>query len=114
MTSVLDQAVGLWTRDALRGKGDAAFTSSATRHGGQETTLFSMTTNLMHFGMLIVGLNYGHQGQMTLAEITGGSPYGSSTIAGGDGSRQPSKNELEGAFYRGRVVAETAARLSAS
>ncbi|MEO8777143.1 MAG: NAD(P)H:quinone oxidoreductase [Rhodanobacter sp.] len=113
MASFLDQAGGLWMRGALHGKVGAAFTSSATQHGGQEMTLFSMITNLLHFGMVIVGLDYGHQGQMTLAEITGGSPYGASTIAGGDGSRQPSKNELDGAYYQGRVVAETAARLSA-
>jgi NAD(P)H dehydrogenase (quinone) len=113
MASFLDQAGGLWVRGALHGKVGAAFTSSATQHGGQEMTLFSIITNLLHFGMVIVGLDYGHQGQMTLAEITGGSPYGSSTIAGGDGSRQPSQNELAGAFYQGRVVAETAARLSA-
>jgi NAD(P)H dehydrogenase (quinone) len=113
MASFLDQAGGLWMRGALHGKVGAAFTASATQHGGQEMTLFSIITNLLHFGMVIVGLDYGHQGQMTLAEITGGSPYGSSTIAGGDGSRQPSQNELDGAFYQGRVVAETAARLSA-
>jgi NAD(P)H dehydrogenase (quinone) len=113
MASFLDQAGGLWMRGALHGKVGAAFTASATQHGGQEMTLFSIITNLLHFGMVIVGLDYGHQGQMTLAEITGGSPYGSSTIAGGDGSRQPSQNELDGAYYQGRVVAETAARLSA-
>ena len=111
MANFLDQAGGLWARGALHGKVGAAFTSTATQHGGQETTLFSLITNLLHFGMVIVGLNYGHAGQMTLDEITGGSPYGSTTIAGGDGSRQPTQNELEGARYQGRVVAETAIKL---
>jgi NAD(P)H dehydrogenase (quinone) len=111
MANFLDQAGGLWARGALHGKVGAAFTSTATQHGGQETTLFSIITNLLHFGMVIVGLDYGHSGQMTLEEITGGSPYGSSTIAGSDGSRQPSKNELQGARYQGRVVAETAIKL---
>jgi len=111
MANFLDQAGGLWARGALHGKVGAAFTSTATQHGGQETTLFSIITNLLRFGMVIVGLDYGHAGQMTLDEITGGSPYGASTIAGGDGSRQPSENELKGARYQGRVVAETAIRL---
>ncbi|WP_372018141.1 NAD(P)H:quinone oxidoreductase [Pseudoxanthomonas sp. 10H] len=111
MANFLDQAGGLWARGALHGKVGSAFTSTATQHGGQETTLFSIITNLLHFGMVIVGLDYGHAGQMTLDEVTGGSPYGSSTIAGGDGSRQPTANELQGARYQGRVVAETAIRL---
>jgi NAD(P)H dehydrogenase (quinone) len=111
MANFLDQAGGLWARGALHGKVGSAFTSTATQHGGQETTLFSVITNLLHFGMVIVGLDYGHAGQMTLDEITGGSPYGSTTIAGGDGSRQPTDNELQGARYQGRVVAETAIRL---
>jgi len=111
MANFLDQAGGLWARGALHGKVGAAFTSTATQHGGQETTLFSIITNLLHFGMVIVGLDYGHAGQMTLDEITGGSPYGATTIAGGDGSRQPSANELTGARYQGRVVAQTAIRL---
>ena len=111
MANFLDQAGGLWARGALHGKVGAAFTSTATQHGGQETTLFSIITNLLHFGMVIVGLDYGHAGQMTLDEITGGSPYGASTIAGGDGARQPSENELKGARYQGRVVAETAIKL---
>ncbi len=89
-----------------------AFTSSATQHGGQETTLFSIITNLLHFGMVIVGLDYGHAGQMTLDEITGGSPYGATTITGGDGSRMPSANELVGARYQGRKIAEIANKLS--
>jgi NAD(P)H dehydrogenase (quinone) len=112
MANFLDQAGGLWARGALHGKVGAAFTSTATQHGGQETTLFSIITNLLHFGMVVVGLDYGHAGQMRLDEVTGGSPYGSTTIAGGDGSRQPSENELEGARYQGRVVAETAIRLN--
>ncbi|MBX9403196.1 NAD(P)H:quinone oxidoreductase [Lysobacter sp. BMK333-48F3] len=112
MANFLDQAGGLWARGALHGKVGSAFTSTATQHGGQETTLFSIITNLLHFGMVVVGLDYGHAGQMRLDEVTGGSPYGSTTIAGGDGSRQPSENELEGARYQGRVVAETAQRLT--
>ena len=111
MASFLDQAGGLWMRGALHGKVGGAFTSTATQHGGQETTLFSIITNLLHFGMVIVGLDYGHAGQMTLAEITGGSPYGATTIAGGDGSRQPTENELQGARYQGRKIAETANKL---
>ena len=111
MANFLDQAGGLWVRGALHGKVGGAFSSSATQHGGQETTLFSMITNLLHFGMVIVGLDYGHAGQMTLSEITGGSPYGATTIAGSDGSRLPSANELQGARYQGRKVADTARRL---
>jgi NAD(P)H dehydrogenase (quinone) len=111
MAAFLDQAGGLWARGALHGKVGGAFTSTATQHGGQETTLFSIITNLLHFGMVIVGMDYGHAGQMTLDEITGGSPYGATTIAGGDGSRQPSENELVGARYQGRKIAETALKL---
>lgn len=111
MASFLDQAGGLWARGALHGKVGGAFTSTATQHGGQEMTLFSIITNLLHFGMVIVGLPYSHQGQMTLDEIVGGSPYGASTIAGGQGQRQPSAIELEGARHQGRLVAQTAARL---
>ena len=111
MAAFLDQAGGLWARGALNGKVGAAFTSSATQHGGNETTLFSIITNLLHFGMTIVGLNYGFQGQMKLDEVTGGSPYGATTISAGDGSRQPSENELAGARYQGRVIAETAKKL---
>ncbi len=101
MANFLDQAGGLWAKGALHGKVGGAFTSTATQHGGQETTLFSIVTNLLHFGMTIVGLNYGFAGQMKLDEVTGGSPYGSTTITGGDGSRQPSANELEGAALPG-------------
>lgn len=111
MANFLDQAGGLWARGALHGKVGGAFTSTATQHGGNETTLFSIITNLLHFGMVIVGLDYGHAGQMTLDEITGGSPYGATTIAGGQGQRQPSENELIGARYQGRKIAETAAKL---
>ena len=111
MAAFLDQAGGLWMRGALHGKVGGAFSSTGTQHGGQETTLFSMITNLLHFGMVIVGLDYGHAGQMTLEEITGGSPYGATTIAGGDGSRQPTANELQGARYQGRKIAEVANKL---
>ncbi|RTL53798.1 MAG: NAD(P)H:quinone oxidoreductase [Bradyrhizobiaceae bacterium] len=111
MASFLDQAGGLWMRGALNGKVGAAFTSTATQHGGQETTLFSLITNLLHFGLIIVGLPYSFQGQMKLDEVTGGSPYGATTISGGDGSRQPSENELAGARHQGELVARTAAKL---
>ena len=111
MAAFWDQAGGLWAKGALHGKVGGAFTSTATQHGGQETTLFSIITSLLHFGMTVVGLDYGHAGQMTLDEITGGSPYGASTITGGDGSRQPSENELTGARYQGRKIAETAIKL---
>ena len=113
MASFLDQAGGLWARGALHGKVGGAFTSTATQHGGQEMTLFSIITNLLHFGMVIVGLPYSHQGQMTLDEIVGGSPYGATTIAGGKGERQPSAIELEGARHQGKLVAETANKLFA-
>jgi NAD(P)H dehydrogenase (quinone) len=111
MANFLDQAGGLWARGAMHGKVGGAFTSTATQHGGQETTLFSIITNLLHFGMVIVGLDYGHAGQMTLDEITGGSPYGATTITGADGSRMPTTNELVGARYQGRKIAEVANKL---
>ncbi|MFT3849868.1 MAG: NAD(P)H:quinone oxidoreductase [Propionivibrio sp.] len=111
MASFLDQAGGLWARGALNGKVGGAFTSTATQHGGQEVTLFSVITNLLHFGMVIVGLPYSFQGQMTLDEIVGGSPYGATTIAGGQGQRQPSATELDGARYQGKLIAETANKL---
>jgi NAD(P)H dehydrogenase (quinone) len=111
MASFLDQAGGLWMRGALHGKIGGAFASTGTQHGGQETTLFSIITNLLHFGMTIVGLDYGHTGQMMTSEVTGGSPYGATTIASGDGSRMPSENELAGARYQGRRIAEVAAKL---
>lgn len=113
MAAFLDQAGGLWMRGALNGKVGGAFTSSATQHGGQETTLFSAITNLLHFGMTIVGLPYSHQGQMTLDEIAGGSPYGATTIAGGQGQRQPSAIEHEGARHQGELIARTANKLFA-
>jgi NAD(P)H dehydrogenase (quinone) len=111
MAAFLDQAGSLWMRGALHGKVGGAFSASGTQHGGQEATLFSIIANMLHFGMLIVGLDYGHTGQMTLEEITGGSPYGATTITGADGSRQPSANELQGAHYQGRRIAEVANKL---
>jgi NAD(P)H dehydrogenase (quinone) len=111
MANFLDQAGGLWMRGALIGKVGGAFTSTGTQHGGQETTLFSIISNLLHFGMIVVGLDYGYAGQMTLNEITGGSPYGATTIAGADGSRKPSENELNGARHQGRRIAQTAIKL---
>lgn len=111
MASFLDQAGGLWARGALNGKVGAAFTSTATQHGGQELTLLSIIHNLLHFGMVVVGLPYSFEGQTRLDEVTGGSPYGASTLAGGDGSRQPSQNELDGAHYQGKHVAEITLKL---
>ena len=111
MASFLDQAGGLWMKGALNGKVAGAFSSTATQHGGQETTLFSIITNLLHLGMVIVGLPYSFQGQMKLDEVTGGSPYGATTIAGGQGQRQPSANELDGARFQGKLIAQTAAKL---
>jgi NAD(P)H dehydrogenase (quinone) len=113
MASFLDQASGLWSRGALNGKVGGAFSSTATQHGGQETTLFSLITNLMHLGFIIVGLPYSFQGQMRIDEITGCSPYGATTIAGGQGQRQPSANELDGARFQGKLIAETAGKLAA-
>lgn len=113
MAAFLDQAGGLWAKGALHGKVGSAFTSSASQHGGNETTLFSLITNMLHFGMVIVGLPYSHQGQMRIDEVVGGSPYGSTTITGGDGSRMPSGTELEGARHQGELVARTAAKLAA-
>jgi NAD(P)H dehydrogenase (quinone) len=111
MASFLDQAGGLWASGALNGKVGGAFTSTATQHGGQETTLFSIITNLLHFGLTIVGLDYGHQAQMGHAEVVGGAPYGATTIAGGRGERQPSEADLAGARYQGRRIAEVAGKL---
>lgn len=111
MASFLDQAGGLWARGVLNGKVGGAFTSTATQHGGQEATLFSILTNLMHFGLITVGLPYSFQGQTRLDEVTGGSPYGASTLAGGDGSRQPSENELAGARFQGAHIAQVAEKL---
>lgn len=111
MRNFLDQTGGLWAKGALNGKVGSVFCSTATQHGGQEATILSFHTTLLHLGMVIVGLPYSWQGQMSMDEITGGSPYGASTIAGGDGSRRPSANELDGARYQGRHVAEIAKKL---
>jgi NAD(P)H dehydrogenase (quinone) len=111
MANFLDQTGGLWFRGALNGKVGSAFTSTASQHGGHETTLFSMITNLLHLGLIYVGLPYSFQGQMTLDEVTGGAPYGAGTLTGGDGSRQPSENELAGARFQGRHVAEITQKL---
>jgi NAD(P)H dehydrogenase (quinone) len=113
MASFWDAAGGLWASGALHGKVGAAFTASATQHGGQETTLFSLITNMLHFGMTIVGLDYGFAGQMGVDEVKGGAPYGATTIADGDGSRMPSDTDLAGARYLGEKVARTAAKLAA-
>jgi NAD(P)H dehydrogenase (quinone) len=111
MRNFLDQTGGLWVKGALVGKVGSVFASTATQHGGQETTITSFHTTLLHHGMVIVGLPYSFAGQTRMDEITGGSPYGATTIAAGDGSRQPSQNELDGARFQGRHVAEIAARL---
>ncbi len=111
MAAFLDQAGGLWARGALNGKVGGAFTSTATQHGGQEATLFSIITNLLHFGLTVVGLPYSYGAQMTLDEIAGGSPYGATTIAGGQGQRQPSQIDLDGARFQGKLIAETANKL---
>lgn len=111
MTAFLDQAGGLWAKGALNGKVGSAFTSTASQHGGQEMNLFSTITNLLHFGMVVVGLPYSFAGLIELTEITGGTPYGATTIAGLDGSRQPSQNELAGARFQGRHVAKIANKI---
>ncbi|MFA5598642.1 MAG: NAD(P)H:quinone oxidoreductase [Pusillimonas sp.] len=108
MKNFLDQTGGLWAQGKLIGKVGGVFTSTATQHGGQEGTLLSFHTVMLHHGMLIAGLPYSFQGQTTNDEITGGTPYGASTIANGDGSRQPSTNELDGARFQGRHIAEIA------
>lgn len=114
MAAFLDQAGGLWAKGALNGKVGAAFTASGSQHGGQETTLFSLITNMLHFGMVIVGLPYSHRGQMSVDEIVGGAPYGASTVTAGNGSRQPTEIDLAGARHQGELVAKTAKRLFAS
>ncbi len=111
MKNFVDQTGGLWFQDKLVGKVGSVFTSTATQHGGQESTILSFHTVLYHLGFIVVGLPYAFKGQMTLDEITGGSPYGATTIAGGDGSRQPSENELEAARFQGRHVAEITRKL---
>jgi len=112
MRSFLDQTGGLWAKGALIGKVGSVFVSTATQHGGQETTLTSFHTTLLHHGMVIVGLPYSESRQTTLAEISGGSPYGATTIAGGDGKRQPSDNELAMARFQGDHVAKIATKLA--
>jgi NAD(P)H dehydrogenase (quinone) len=112
MANFWDQTGGHWMKGSLIGKVGSVFTSTATQHGGQETTLFSMITTLLHQGMVVVGLPYSAAGQMRLDEITGGSPYGASTIAGGKGERQPSENELELVRFQGRHVAELAKKIA--
>lgn len=111
MANFLDQTGALWMRGALNGKVGGAFASTASQHGGQETTLFSIITNLFHLGLIPVGLPYSFQGQLKLDEITGGSPYGATTIAASDGSRKPTENELAGARFQGRHIAEVTAKL---
>jgi NAD(P)H dehydrogenase (quinone) len=113
MAAFWDSCGGLWFSGAMIGKVAGVFTSTAAQHGGQETTLFSMITNLLHFGCTIVGLDYGFTAQNGVDEVKGGAPYGATTIADNDGSRQPSQTELDGARYLGRRVAETAAKLAA-
>jgi NAD(P)H dehydrogenase (quinone) len=112
MRQFLDGAGQLWANGDLVGKVGSVFTSSATQHGGQETTITSFHTTLLHLGMVIVGLPYSFQGQMGLDEIKGCSPYGASTIAGGSGERMPSEIELAGARFQGKHVSEIAARLA--
>lgn len=113
MRNFLDQTGGLWAQGKLIGKLGSVFTSTASQHGGQETTLVSFHTTLLHFGMLIVGVPYSQPGLTVLDEVSGGTPYGASTIAGGDGSRQPSDNELAIARFQGEHVATLAAKLAA-
>jgi len=111
MRQFLDGAGHLWVKDALVGKIASVFTSSGTQHGGQESTILSFHITLLHLGFIIVGLPYSFQGQKRIDEITGGSPYGASTIAGGQGERMPSENELAAARFQGKHVATIAARL---
>jgi len=111
MRNFLDQTGGLWMKGALVGKVGSVFTSTATQHGGQETTITSFHTTLLHHGMIVVGVPYSEPRLMNMSEITGGSPYGASTLAGPDGKRQPSENELAIARFQGRHVAEIARRL---
>jgi NAD(P)H dehydrogenase (quinone) len=111
MRQFLDATGGLWANGSLIGKVGSVFTSTATQHGGQESTILTFHVTLLHHGFVVVGLPYAFQGQMRIDEITGGSPYGASTIAGGDGSRLPSENELEAARFQGKHVAEIASKL---
>ena len=114
MASFWDRTGGLWAKGELIGKVGAAFTSTASQHGGQETTLLSILTNLLHHGFVISGMPYSFPGQLRLDEVSGGTPYGASTLAGPDGSRPVSANELDGARFLGKHVAGIAARLSAA
>ena len=111
MRQFLDATGGLWAKNALLDKVGSVFTSSATQHGGQESTILTFQVTLLHHGMILAGLPYAFAGQSRIDEVTGGSPYGASTIAGPDGSRQPSDNELEAARYQGRRVAQITAKL---
>jgi NAD(P)H:quinone oxidoreductase type IV len=113
MRNFLDQTGQLWAQGALIGKVGSVFTSTATQHGGQETTIASFHTTLLHHGMVIVGVPYSEKGLSVIGEMSGGTPYGASTITGPDGSRQPSENELAIARFQGRHVAEIARRLAA-
>lgn len=112
MRQFLDSTGALWAKGALVGKVGSVFTSSATQHGGQESTLLSFHITLLHHGMIIVGLPYSFQGQTILEEVSGGTPYGASTITGGDGKRTPTANELAAARFQGKHVAEIARRLT--
>ncbi|RPJ16845.1 MAG: NAD(P)H:quinone oxidoreductase [Deltaproteobacteria bacterium] len=114
MRNFLDQTGGLWMQGALVGKLGSVFTSTASQHGGQETTITSFHTTLLHHGMLIVGVPYAEQRLLTMSEISGGTPYGASTLAGPDGARRPSDNELAIARFQGRHVAQLAKRLKGS
>jgi NAD(P)H dehydrogenase (quinone) len=111
MRNFLDMTGGLWVKGALVGKVGSVFTSTGTQHGGQETTITSFHSTLLHHGMILIGLPYAFPGLTKMDEITGGSPYGASTLAGADGSRQPSANELDGARYQGNHVAQITAKL---
>ena len=111
MRQFLDATGSLWAEGALVGKVGSVFASSATQHGGQESTILTFHVTLLHHGFVVVGLPYAFQGQMRIDEITGGSPYGATTIASGDGSRMPSENELAAAQFQGKHVAEIAAKL---
>jgi len=113
MRQFLDSTGGLWAQGTLVGKVGSVFTSSATQHGGQESTILTFHTNLLHHGMVVVGLPYAFAGQMGIDEITGCSPYGASTITGGQGERMPSDNELSGARFQGKHVAQIALKLKA-
>lgn len=112
MQAFMDSTGGLWAKGALVGKVGGVFVSTATQHGGQETTIRAFHTELLHHGFVIVGLPYTWQGQAGYEEVTGGTPYGASTVTGGQGERQPSENELEGARFQGRHTAEIAQKLA--